>query len=158
MSPSIKYHDSPGNKEQMTLIMNVTRWRRNAAGLRWWLGGDSLCQFRRRGFDPWPGRSHLLGAAKPVATATEPVFSGSEPQQLSPSAPTTEARVPKARASQEKPPHHTERVAPLPQLEKSLLQNEDPVQPWTNQKCFKKRNAVPLSVCTSDHLPSPPLK
>ena len=44
--------------------------------LPWWFsGGESSCQCRRHGFNPWSGRIPLaMGHQSPRATAVEPVL------------------------------------------------------------------------------------
>ena len=44
--------------------------------LPWWFsGGESSCQCRRHGFDPWPRRTpHAAGHLSPCPTTVEPVL------------------------------------------------------------------------------------
>ena len=44
--------------------------------LPWWFsGGESSCQCRRHGFDPWSRRTpHAMGHISPCPTAVEPVL------------------------------------------------------------------------------------
>ena len=85
------------------------------------------------GFEPWSGKiPHAAGATKPVrhnywACALEPVSHN----YWSPRATTTEARVPRAPAPQQKPPQwearaRQGRVAPA-------RSNEDAMQPKINK-------------------------
>ena len=45
-------------------------------GLPWWLSGkESICQFRRQGFDPWSGKiPHATEQLSPWVTTIEPVL------------------------------------------------------------------------------------
>ena len=82
----------------MTGLIGDPRMVLENVGLPWWCSGlESACQGRGHGFDPWSGGdSTCPGAAKLTSTTTEPL-----PWSLGDT--TTEAHVPRACASQEKP-------------------------------------------------------
>ena len=55
---------------------SVSDQKQATGGLPWWLSGkESVCQCRRRGFDPWYGEiSHALEQLSLSVTATESVL------------------------------------------------------------------------------------
>ena len=113
--------------------ITATKWHQlnKIWGLQWWINGkESVGQRRRHGFNPWPGRTaHAAEHRSLCITAIESVL-----QSLG--AATTDARLPRAvllnkrSLGNEKPMHHTWRVAPAHHNQrKSLHSNEDPAQP-----------------------------
>ena len=105
---------------------------KDGGGLLWWLSDkESICQCRRRGFDPWFRKIlHAEEQLSPCATTTEPKshnYWACVLQRLKPACPvpvlTREATTTRNPWTATKSSPHS------PQLEKSPCSNKDPAQP-----------------------------
>ena len=125
--------------------------------LPWWLSGEEsayLC--RRRGLDPWSGKSPLASdQLSPCATTIKPVLeslaaAATEPTCCNCGRPTH----PRAHALQKEGPLQWETLilqlqsSPRsPQLEKSPHSNEDPAQPEINKMINTYMYISPILFC-----------